>query len=132
MGCHAKGAVPLIQGEEERCEMQRDKNTHPHGPVEGPHEGSNGSCSIPATDLLDQMQTQEADLRPLIAMHGLYKLLLMTPRQISLKKKNAHIVFIPCYLLFSQEKKSLFKMMNISSSNGVVLSDHIMRCRGKC
>lgn len=106
MGCHAKGAVPLIQGEEERCEMQRDKNTHPHGPVEGPHECSNGSCSVPATDLLDQMQTQEADLRPLIAMHCLYKLLLMTPRQISLKKM--HTLFLSRAIYYSARRRNHF------------------------
>lgn len=54
MGCHAEGAVPLVQGEEKRGEVQRDKNTHPHGPVERPHEGSNGGCSVSATNLVGQ------------------------------------------------------------------------------
>lgn len=51
VGRHAKRAVPLVQGEEERGEMQRDENTHPHGPVEGPHEGSDGGCGVFAADL---------------------------------------------------------------------------------
>lgn len=54
MGCHAEGAVPLVQGEEKRGEVQRDKNTHPHGPVERPHEGSDGGCSVSATNLVGQ------------------------------------------------------------------------------
>lgn len=53
MGSHAERAVPLIQSEEERCEVQRDKNAHPHGPVERPHEGSDGCCRVPATNLND-------------------------------------------------------------------------------
>lgn len=51
MGRHAKWAVPLVQGEEERSEVQRDEDAHPHGPVEGPHEGSDGSCGVFATNL---------------------------------------------------------------------------------
>lgn len=51
MGRHAEGAVPLVQGEEERGKMQRDENPHPHGPVEGPHEGSDGGCGVFAADL---------------------------------------------------------------------------------
>lgn len=56
MGCHAERAVPLIQGEEECGEMQCDKDAHPHGPVERPHEGSNGSCSVSATNLVGHKQ----------------------------------------------------------------------------
>lgn len=52
MRCHAEGAVPLIQGEEERREMQRDENARPHRPVERPHKGSDGGCSVVAANLL--------------------------------------------------------------------------------
>lgn len=48
---HAEGAVPLVQGEEERGEVQRDEDAHPHGPVEGPHEGSDGGRRVFAADL---------------------------------------------------------------------------------
>lgn len=51
VGCHPEGAVPFIQGEEERSEVQCDKNAHPHGPMERPHEGSDGSCSVVASNL---------------------------------------------------------------------------------
>lgn len=53
MGGHAKRAVPLVQGEEECGEVQRDENADPHGPVERPHEGSDGRCRVPATNLND-------------------------------------------------------------------------------
>lgn len=59
MRCHAKGAVPLIQGEEERCKMQRDENARPHRPVERPHKGSNGGCSVMAANLLGKVTRQE-------------------------------------------------------------------------
>lgn len=48
---HAEGAVPLVQGEEERREVQRDEDAHPHGPVQGPHEGADGGGGVPAPDL---------------------------------------------------------------------------------
>lgn len=54
MGRHPKGAVPLVQCEEKRGEVQRDKNSHPHGPVERPHEGSDGGCSVSAANLVEQ------------------------------------------------------------------------------
>lgn len=53
VGRHAEGAVPLVQGEEERREVQRDENAHPHGPVEGPHEGSDGGRRVPTPNLGD-------------------------------------------------------------------------------
>lgn len=59
MGRHAKGAVPLVQGEEERGEVQRDENPHPHGPVEGPHEGADGGCRVFAADLRRDAQFGE-------------------------------------------------------------------------
>lgn len=68
MGCHAEGAVPLVQGEEERGEMQRDKNPHPHGPVERPHEGSDGGCSVPAAYLSGQNKVQVTGLIQLISL----------------------------------------------------------------
>lgn len=51
VGRHAEGAVPLVQGEEERGEVQRDEDPHPHGPVEGPHESADGGCRVFAADL---------------------------------------------------------------------------------
>lgn len=54
MGRHPKGAVPLVQGEEKCGEVQRDKNSHPHGPVERPHESSDGGCCVSATNLVEQ------------------------------------------------------------------------------
>lgn len=51
VGRHAEGAVPFVQGEEERGEVQRDEDAHPHGPVERPHEGADGGCGVPATNL---------------------------------------------------------------------------------
>lgn len=48
---HAEGAVPLVQGEEERREVQRDEDAHPHGPVQGPHEGADGGGGVPTPDL---------------------------------------------------------------------------------
>lgn len=53
VGRHAEGAVPLVQGEEERREVQRDENAHPHGPVKGPHEGSDGGRRVPTPNLGD-------------------------------------------------------------------------------
>lgn len=53
VGCHAEGAVPLVQGEKERCKVQRDENAHPHGPVKGPHEGSDGGRRVPTPNLGD-------------------------------------------------------------------------------
>lgn len=53
VGRHAEGAVPLVEGEEERREVQRDENAHPHGPVEGPHEGSDGGRRVPTPNLGD-------------------------------------------------------------------------------
>lgn len=57
MGGHAEGAVPLVQGEEERSEVQRDEDAHPHGPVQRPHEGSNGSCCVSAANLVGHKET---------------------------------------------------------------------------
>ena len=59
MGRHAEGAVPLVQGEEERGEMQRDEDAHPHGPVEGPHEGSDGGRGVPASNLVGHKHTAD-------------------------------------------------------------------------
>lgn len=50
-GCHPKGAVPLIQGEEDGGDMEGDKDAEPHGPVERPHEGADGRCSVTSTNL---------------------------------------------------------------------------------
>lgn len=51
VGGHAEGAVPLVQGEEKCGEVQRDEDAHPHGPVQGPHEGADGGCRVPTADL---------------------------------------------------------------------------------
>lgn len=62
MGRHAEGTVPLVQGEEERGEMQRDENPHPHGPVERPHKGSDGGRSVPATNLVRQKSNPRLEI----------------------------------------------------------------------
>ena len=51
MGRHAKRAVPLVQREEERGQVQRDEDAHPHGPVQRPHEGADGGRRVFAADL---------------------------------------------------------------------------------
>lgn len=48
---HPKGAVPLVQGEEDGSDMQGDKDAEPHGPMEGPHEGANGCSRVTGTNL---------------------------------------------------------------------------------
>lgn len=53
---HAERAVPLVQGEEERREVQRDEDAHPHGPVEGPHEGADRGGGVPTPNLRGHMK----------------------------------------------------------------------------
>lgn len=107
MGCHAEGAVPLVQGEEERGEVQRDENTHPHGPVEGPHEGSDGGRSVPATNLVGQRQKnmQETGLMQLFLMQVkciLCKIVIIIqpPVLVSERLLNTELVFLHTLFLF--------------------------------
>lgn len=43
---HAKGALPLIKREKECCDVKCHKYSHPHGPVQRPHEGANRCCRV--------------------------------------------------------------------------------------
>lgn len=50
---HPKGAVPLVQGEEDGGDVEGHENAQPHGPVEGPHERADGCSRVAGTNLKD-------------------------------------------------------------------------------
>lgn len=50
--------MPLIQSEEDGGDMKGDKDAEPHGPVERPHEGTNG-CSCVTSANLGKRVTQD-------------------------------------------------------------------------